>query len=159
MSFSYRKYEDIITIATKSAILAAISETKVPRFDVDAMSTIWIGMIMQISKRSGSQISKQTSAKFVALIGSGIVAYWGNSALFTKLLGFIPGSGTLAFISINSFVNALFTYRLGKNIACHLESSGFSTEEFLNVTIAITPILLSLPNPNEIKEIFGNLSS
>jgi hypothetical protein len=73
--------------------------------------------------------------------------------LFTKLLHFLPGIGTVGAVGINIFLNGFYTYRLGKAVANQFENQKFTTEEFLNSANTLLPLLLPMPGPQEIKEV------
>lgn len=154
---SYSKYDDIIGTAVKCAAGVGVAGGLLPGVDIAAMSTTWIVMITAIAHRSGHPMSEHMAAKVIAAIGRGVTAYIAGSKIFTYLLHFIPGIGTLGVLSINSILNAVYTQRLGKQLVTTFERSNFSLDEFAVSSVQMAKLIIGMPSSSELRELASTI--
>lgn len=147
-----KKHEVAIYTAAYAAAAAGIPGAFIPALDVGAISTAWVGMLLAIASNSNRHLDRNTALKFATGLLAGSAAYLGGSKLFTFALNFIPGIGTVAAVGINSLLNFLYTFRLGRFIALQMEKSEFDTEDWASMIPEVTALVFAMPSIMEMQE-------
>jgi hypothetical protein len=129
-----------------------------PGIDEAGMAAIWTGMVTAIARRSGATVSSAVVAKLVTSALSGVAAYTLGSKVLTwaalPLIAVFPVAGIPAVVALNSTLNALFTYRLGRECARRFSKPGFTARDAVDVARH----LLGLPTIAELGELRRMLS-
>jgi hypothetical protein len=103
--------------------------------------------------RSGAEISPATAGKFVTSALSSVAAYSLGSKILTwaalPVLAAFPVAGIPAAIGMNAALNALFTYRLGKECVRRFSDPRFTSSD----VITLGRLLVSIPNTSEIRDL------
>lgn len=116
------EYEEII----KKAVLAALASGVIPFSDAIIMTGIWGTMIVSLAVKSGHPMSMERAVKLAGAVLTGVATFNVGTKLFTTALHMFPGAGTIMAIGVDSFINALQTYRLGKTFAGQLDRTTIS---------------------------------
>jgi hypothetical protein len=124
-----------------------------PGLDETGMSAIWITMVTAVAKRCGATVSPATAGKMVTSAVSSVAAYSLGSKILSwaamPLLVSFPVAGIPAVVAMNSALNALFTYRLGRECIRRFSRPGFTGTDVLD----IGRHLIAVPSMTEIGEI------
>jgi uncharacterized protein (DUF697 family) len=82
------------------------------------MTAIWLTMVTTIAKRCGNGLSSAAAGKTVAAALSSVAAFsLGAKVVNWAVMGIliaVPGVAVPAAVAMNSGLNIMFTYRLGK---------------------------------------------
>jgi uncharacterized protein (DUF697 family) len=149
------KHRRTIAIATKSAVALGVPGALWPVADTMGITGIWTTMTWKIAEESGHPMDKAAAAKFASAALSGVMSYVVGSKIFTWLLHLIPGFGTLGSMTINSTLNGLFTYRLGRYLIGQFRRPNFTTDNMMDSSIKLVSVIIVLPTGHEIKEVIG----
>lgn len=147
-----KKYESIVKNSAKAAATAGVSGAINPFLDTAAVAGIWTNMIIKIAQASGHQMSVATATKFVTTVASGVAAYKVGSKLFSTIIWLIPGIGWLGAMGVNSTLNYLFTYKLGKVTSGLFGKPGFDYGSAVDVATYVVLPMLSIPTLREFRE-------
>lgn len=147
-----KKHEAGIYVAAYSAAAAGIPGAFVPALDVAVVGGAWATMLVAIASNSNRQLDQNTALKFATGILSGGAAYLGGTKLLTYTLHAIPGLGTIASVGINSLLNFLYTFRLGRFIALQMEKPEFDTADWASLIPELTAMVFAMPSIMEIQE-------
>jgi uncharacterized protein (DUF697 family) len=124
-----------------------------PGLDETGMGAIWLTMVTSIAKRSGAEISPATAGKFVTSALSSVAAYSLGSKILTwaalPVLAAFPVAGIPAAIGMNAALNALFTFRLGKECVKRFSDPRFTSSD----VITLGRLLVSIPSTSEIRDL------
>ena len=120
--------------AVRSATLAAaglgLPGLFYPGIDEAGMATIWVTMVTAIAKHCDARVSPATVGKMVTAAVSSVAAYTLGSKILTwaamPILIAFPVAGIPAAAGVNSALNALFTYRLGKECIIRFSEPAFT---------------------------------
>ena len=145
--------EDAIRVAVYAAAGLGVPGLFHPGLDEAGMSAIWITMVTTVAKRCEARLTPATAAKFVTAALSSVAAY----SVGSKLLGWavmgilitVPGIAVPAAMTMNSALNALFTYRLGKECVQRFSRPDFNAAD----AIEFGRRLVMIPGATEIGEI------
>jgi uncharacterized protein (DUF697 family) len=118
------------------------------------MAAIWLTMVTTIARRSGATLSPAAAGKFVTSALSGVMGYQLGSRILTwavmsPLVIAFPVGGIPAAAAINAGLNALFTYRLGKECVRRFATANFTAAD----TRALGRALVGLPSVQEINDL------
>jgi hypothetical protein len=130
-----------------------------PGLDEAGMAAIWATMVTTVARRCGAAVSPATITKLVTSALSSVAAYTLGSKILTwaalPLVAAFPIAGIPAVAALNASLNALFTYRLGKECARRFSEPTFSARDVLD----IGRHLLGLPTIAELAELRDVLRS
>ncbi len=154
-----KKHEGAIYTAAYAAAAAGIPGAFVPSLDIAAISTAWVGMMLAIANNSNRKLNHSTALKFATGILAGAAGYIGGSKLFTWALNLIPGLGIVAAVGINSLLNFLYTFRLGRFIALQMEKSEFDTSDWASMIPEVSAIVFAMPSITELSEAMSDWNS
>ncbi|MFC7531524.1 hypothetical protein [Actinoplanes sp. GCM10030250] len=108
-----------------------------PGIDETGMAAIWTSMVTVVARRSGATVSPATITKLVTSALASVAAYTLGSKILTwlalPLIAAFPVAGVPAVVALNSTLNALFTYRLGRDCAQRFSRPGFTARDALDV--------------------------
>ena len=121
------------------------------------MAGIWGTMVYPIAHKSGHKINKAFAAKLASRVLAGVALYVTGSKLAIYALHFILGVGTIGAMGINSFLNALYTYRMGKACTKLFDKSGAGRSLGVKVSDDILGLIIGLPKLREVKQIVGGV--
>jgi uncharacterized protein (DUF697 family) len=159
------KNEDIIKMHENAIYTAAFAAAAVgvpgafaPFLDVTAVGGIWATMMVAIATKAGRQLDKDTALKIATAILTGASAYVAGSKLIGFLLHFIPGAGSIVSVGVNSLLNFLYTFRLGRYLALKMEKPEFDTGDFADVIPEMTTMVFSLPSITELRSTWQEYS-
>jgi len=129
MSDISNKYKGTV----KTAVIAAATSGAIPFSDVVIMSGVWGTMIVSLASRSGHSFSSERAVKLAGAIFASIATFKVGTKAFTTVLHFFPGIGTITAMGIDSFINAIQTYRLGKHFAEQLDRTTINLEDVTGI--------------------------
>ena len=142
-----------IRTATMAAAGLGVPGLFHPGLDQAGMATVWVTMVTTVARRCGADISRATVIKLVTSALSSVAAYTLGSKILTwaalPLLAAFPVAGIPAVVALNSTLNALFTYRLGRECVRRFGRPGFTARDMLDVGRH----LLGLPTVAELAEL------
>jgi uncharacterized protein (DUF697 family) len=146
-------HRNIIIGSAQAAAALGVPSTFAPGLDIVGITGIWSNMLIKIAFKSGHELDSKFTMKFVTSVATGLSGYVVGCKVFTTLLHFIPGIGTLGAMGINGFLNYIFTYRLGKLIAEMFERSNFSLSDFQSMATKVIMPLIAVPSISELREL------
>jgi uncharacterized protein (DUF697 family) len=150
--------EKAIRAATLAAAGLGIPGLLHPGIDEAGMAAIWLTMVTAIAKDCNAKISPATAGKMVTAAVSSVAAYTLGSKILTwaamPVLIAFPVAGIPAAVALNSVLNAVFTYRLGKECVSRFSNPAFTSRDLID----IGRHLAALPNFTEISDIKRILS-
>jgi uncharacterized protein (DUF697 family) len=145
--------EDAIRTAVRAAAGLGVPGLFQPGLDEAGMMTIWTAMVITIAKRQGAELSPATATKLVASAVAGISAYKLGSKILTwtiMLIGSaVPFVTVPAGMAFNVALNALFTYKLGRECTQRFADPTFTKADVLSIGRQ----LVLMPTLSEIGEI------
>jgi hypothetical protein len=145
--------EEAVRSAVRKAAGIGVVGALHPGFDEAAMATLWTYMVTTIAGRSRVQLAAATVTKLVAAAVSACAAYSTGSKLLTWGMGLVVPGGLLvaapAAITLNSALNAVFTYRLGRHCVRCFGRPGLDARDVLVIVRA----LVVVPSLGEIAEV------
>jgi len=147
-----RKYKDIIVGSSQAAAAAAVPGTFVPVLDITAIAGIWANMLIKVAKTSGHDLDFKFASKMATAVAAGFGGYIAGSKLLTYSIMLIPGIGLFGAMGINSILNYMFTYKLGKIAKGLFEKPGFDPGDATDLAKMVLLPLLSIPTFSEIRE-------
>lgn len=150
-----KQYRPVVGAAAKAAAAIGVPGAFSFGLDVVGMGTIWAAMIREIAQRSGHEVDMQYAKKIACGIAAGAGAYIGGSKLAMKLLHLIPGAGTLAAIGVNSFMNFLFTYKLGHGLSKMFEKGSYDDSDAAQAVIVLLGVVAVLPSWGEMHDMYA----
>jgi uncharacterized protein (DUF697 family) len=146
-------HRDIIIGSSKAAAALGLPSTFAPGLDIVGITGIWSNMVIKIAYKSGHQVDSNFTMKFVQAVAGGLSGYVVGCKVFTTLLHFIPGVGTLGAMGINGFLNYIFTYRLGKLTAEMFDRPNFNFSDYTSLATKVIMPLIAVPSLHEIREL------
>lgn len=146
------KYRNIVGAGTKAAGAIGIPGAFSFGLDVTVMSSIWVTMLIAISKRSNHTMDLAFALKVTSGVLAGVAAYVGGSKLAMKLLHLIPGIGTLGAIGVNSSLNYLFTYKFGHAISNLFDRGEFDKSDVVAMVSSIMTLVAAIPTLDEARD-------
>ncbi len=147
-----KKHEKAIYTAAYAAGAAGIPGAFIPTLDITVVGGAWATMTVSIANKSGRKLDKDTAFKLCSTILAGGAAYIGGTKILTYLFHMIPGLGTMGAVGINSLLNFLYTFRMGRFIAMQMEKADFNTEDFASMIPEITAMVFAMPSMAEIRQ-------
>ena len=150
-----KQYRPVVGAAAKAAAAIGVPGAFSFGLDVVGMGAIWAGMIREIAQRSNHKIDKHFAKKVAFGVSAGAGAYIGGSKIAMKLLHLIPGAGTLAAIGVNSFMNFLFTYKLGNGLSKMFDKGTFDDNDVAEAVIVLLGIVAVLPSLGEMHDMYA----
>lgn len=147
-----KRYEAIVKDCAKAAAAAGTTALINPFLDTAAIAGIWTNMIVKIAKESGRKIDMASATKFITSVGAGISGYKIGSKILSTALWLVPGLGWLGAMGLNSTLNYLFTYRLGKTVAGMFDDPSFNFGNMADITQYVVLPMLSIPTLREFRE-------
>ncbi len=147
-----KKYESIVKDSAKAAAAAGTASAINPFLDTAAIAGIWTNMIIQIAKVSGRPMDMASATKFVTSVASGIAAYKVGSKILTTIVWLLPGLGWLGAMGLNSALNFIFTYKLGKVTSSLFSKPGFDFGSTADIMQYVVLPMLSIPTLSEVRE-------
>lgn len=150
--------DDAIRTATLAAAGLGVPGLFHPGLDEAGMTAIWLTMVTTVAKRCGANLSSATAGKFVTSALSSVAAYSLGSKILTwaampVLLSF-PVAGIPAAVAMNSVLNGLFTYRLGRECVTRFSDPRFTARDVVD----FGRHLIAFPTFAEVAEIKRVLS-
>jgi hypothetical protein len=142
--------EDAVRSAVRRAAGVGVVGALHPGFDEAAMATLWTHMVTTIARRSHARPSPATVTKLVAAAVSACAAYSTGSKLLTWGVGLVLPGGLLlaapAAVTLNSAINAYFTYRLGTECVRRFAGPGLEARDVLAFgrAVVLAPSLAEL---------------
>lgn len=144
---------EIIIGSSKAAAALGLPSTFAPALDIVGITGIWSNMVIKIANKSGHEVDTKFTMKFVQSVAAGLSGYVISCKIFTAVLHFIPGVGTLGAMGINGFLNYIFTYRLGKLTAEMFNRPDFNFSDYKNLAAKVLMPLIAVPSLSEIREL------
>jgi uncharacterized protein (DUF697 family) len=142
--------EETIRAACWAAAGLGVPGVLNPGLDEAGIAAIWSTMVLTIAKQSGASVSPATAAKLATSAVSSVAAYTLGSKILSWMVIFaIPGGGIPAAMAANAGLNALFTFRLGRE-----SMRRFSNPQFTSVDVMqCAKHLIAIPTWAEIREV------
>lgn len=147
-----KKYNSIVKDSAKAAAAAGTTALINPFLDTAAIAGIWTNMIIKIAKESGRKIDMASATKFITSVGAGVGAYKVGGKILGTAIWLIPGLGWLGAMGLNSTLNYLFTFRLGKTVASMFDDPSFDFGNMADITQYVVLPMLSIPTLREFRE-------
>jgi uncharacterized protein (DUF697 family) len=152
------KYRSIVKTATVAAGAMGIPGAFSFGLDVTAMSSIWITMIVSISRKSNHEVDGVFAAKLAAGVLAGAGAYVVGSRVITNILPFLlPVAGSFAAMGVNSALNAWYTYKLGQAISNLFDKGDFDSSDAMAAVKTISTLIIGLPTYGEMADVMALL--
>jgi hypothetical protein len=152
LEYSIRKHEGAIYGSAYTAAALGVPGAFTPGLDTLGVAGTWATMMCIIASNANRQLDRPTALKLMSAILSAAAGYLGGSKVFTFALNLIPGLGQLGAIGINSFLNFIYTIRLGKFIAIQMEKNDFDIDDWSNLVPEIIATVFALPSVIEMRE-------
>lgn len=147
-----KKYKSIVHDSAKAAAAAGTAALVNPFLDTAAIAGIWTNMIIQIAKASGRKMDLASATKFVTSVASGVAAYKVGGKILGTAIWLIPGLGWLGAMGLNSTLNYIFTFKLGKVAAGLFSQPGFDFGNTADIAQYVVLPMISIPTLSEIRE-------
>ena len=120
-----------------------------PVLDLVGMGTIWYSLIRQLAKESGHKVGRLYVAKLVFSVTSAGALYLTGSSILSSIVA-ASGVGLAVIVPLNSVLNYLYTYRLGRMVADQFETPDFNPKMLFLSAGAI----LAIPSLGELTDAF-----
>lgn len=146
------KYKPIVGAAAKTAGAIGVPGAFSFGLDVTAMTGIWGTMTVAIAEKSGHKVDKIFAGKLASAVLVGVGGYVGGSKIVMKLFHLVPGAGSIAAMGVNSFMNAWFTYRVGKALANLFDTGDYSPKDLKSMVQYLLIIIMPVPTISELGE-------
>jgi hypothetical protein len=138
------QYDHIIYTTALEASKLAIPAIFLPRLNVQALSNLWIKMMLQITKKAGYQLKEQSIQEFIlSLVQENSVCLIGGNKTET---------------SLNEALNWLYTFRLGMFLVKQIEQDKFNINNLLKSTPTIKSMVFALPSLGDLRHAFSVLN-
>jgi uncharacterized protein (DUF697 family) len=128
---------DAIRTAVRAAAAVGVPGYFHPGLDESGMTTIWVAMVTTIAKREGAELNQATAGKLVTSAVAGVSAYTLGSKILTwavpLVLPAVAFAAVPAAVALNAALNAVFTYKLGRECERRFADPTFTKADVLSI--------------------------
>jgi len=130
----------------------------IPGADVGPLLAQWSFMLQAIAQESGHKKNIAFWSKAASLIITGSAVMVTAIKVTIAILEY-TGVGYAAGLAINSFINAFYTWRLGKAAVDLFDKPGISFDDVSLISKTLLNALMPMPTPKELKEFYAILKT
>ncbi|WP_020537947.1 hypothetical protein [Lewinella cohaerens] len=144
--------KSIIKGSSQAAAALAVPGLFVPVVDVAGIAGIWANMLIKVARNSGHELDFQFATKMATSVATGFGAYVAGSKILSYSIMFIPGIGIFGAMGMNSALNYIFTFKLGKIASGLFERTSFDAADAADIAKMLLLPLLSIPTMGDIRD-------
>lgn len=161
MAFVSYHIKEVIKKTARNCAIAAVPGAFVPGLDMAVVGSFWLYMMTEIANEHNITFDEEP-IKFIGTVAAGVGAYWTGSRIINRvlmgiLLIFAPFAFVIAAPLLNVFLNAFFTWSVGRRMN-DIFAANDNSKAGKEIAYQIVRAVCHLPSRSEISDFFDETS-